>query len=283
MCAVALAGGTALADHHEGGGEAPTPEAMVAKPAGKIKAGAKVLIPKGLDDQGEFATGAWIEITPWASYMVNDKITAGVSIPLLLVSPDFGDTGPQFDALQAIIASGTYKVNDMLAGKVMAGMAAQGRMVLNPFGTAIGFYGSPGDLKFGGGAGLMYNRAMNKLHLEAGAMLIFQDASATDDMGEETALLTAQIPVMALYEVSPKLSAGVATGVYMGEEFSMDAIDGASVPLVVGAKFAVNPQLGVGGFAGLGSVIVPSSEDLGGLEMSAMDTLTLGLFAAWQQ
>ena len=74
VCAVALAGGSAWAQDEggEGGGEvAPTPEAMTAKPAGKIKAGAKVLIPSGFDDTLEIAgPGGWIEVTPWAELVV---------------------------------------------------------------------------------------------------------------------------------------------------------------------------------------------------------------------
>lgn len=64
----------------------------------KLMAGAALMVPRGVtggDINGpEF--GFWVELKPWAHYHVDDKISAGVEIPLLLSKPDFGDASPEF-------------------------------------------------------------------------------------------------------------------------------------------------------------------------------------------
>jgi hypothetical protein len=255
-------------DSGDGGGDAAP---AAASSSGAIKAGAKVLVPTGIDDSGEFALGAYIEVTPWVSYQVNEKLSAEVAVPLLLVKPDLGDASAE--VLQGIVAKGHYGINEMITADGMVGFARPARLGINPYGS-IGFPGSAGDMKVGFGAGASVMKAMDKIHIHAGAHLVVQLDSDVDDDGEPAPGIFVHVPVMVMYALSEKLSAGVATGIYTGPGPEFDSDKGMTVPLVAGAKFQVNPQLSAGGLLGFSSVLPPEGVDI-------PDTLTLGVFAAY--
>jgi len=256
----------------EGGGEsAATPQK-----AGDIHAGAVILFPGGIGDDGEYGIGKYIELRPWGSYAVNEKISAGAVIPLLVVSPDFGDNS--LDLLQGIMAWGDYAVNDKITAGAMVGMARPARMGINPFGGAA-TPGTPGDLKAGFAVGAGYMHKAGKIKAHAGVDLVFQLDSDTNDSGEETMGMWLQVPVAVLYAVNEKLDAGVKTGLYTGAGFSFDTNDYMTLPLMLVGKYAVNDAIKAGAMLGFGSLLVPDGEFAPGMA----DTLSFGVFVGWSK
>jgi len=279
-CDMPPADGGGYGDPCAGGGEAAPPPgeagADAAGPApGSIRAGAVIMIPKGIDDQGDISLGGWVEVTPWVMYQVNEKIAAGVEMPLMLVKPDFGDVF-EVDTLQAIMINGEYAVNPNLTGKGMVGLGVAGRLGINPFGSGQGVPGGGGDTEVGFGAGAGYVHSMDKIKLAVDAMLIVQMDSASDDMGELKPLIVLHVPVGAYYQVDEFFNDTATTEIYTADELSFDADEGFTMPFVLGGKYAVNPNLGVGGFLGLGSLVTHDGLDVG-------DTLTLGFFVVWSK
>lgn len=252
----------------EGGDAAAT-----GQKAGAIKAGALVLLPSGMGDDLEIGFGKYLELRPWATYAVNEKITAGAVIPLLLLTPDFGDNGPEL--LQGIMAWGDYAVNDKISAGAMVGMARPGRMGINPFGGIVS-PGAAGDLKAGFGVGADYSHVAGKIKAGAGAAVVLQMDSDTNDDGELTMGMFLHVPIHVMYAVNEKLDAGVKTGIYSAPGFSFDTDEGMTVPLMLAGKYAVSDQIKAGLMAGFSSVVAPEGVDL-------MDTLSVGLFAAWQK
>lgn len=287
-CAWALAGNTALAQDEpvpddfgdDAGGEVAPPPAEVAPAApgpqpGALSAGAKIMLPKGLDDGGDIAIGGWVEVTPWATYQVDEKLSVGLTMPLMLASPDFGDAF-EVDALQAIVVDGKYRLGEQLHGKAMLGYGVKARLALNPWGGGFAIPGGGGDSALGFGAGGGYVHKLDRIKLAASAALIVQLDSGVDDSGDEKPLIVAHVPLTAMYEVDPRLSVGIATGLYTGDDLAFDSEEGFTFPFVAGGRYQLNPNLAAGGFLGLGSIAPRDGLDVG-------DTLTLGAFAAWSQ
>lgn len=129
-------------------------------------------------------------------------------------------------------------------------------------------------MKVGLGAGADYRHELDKIAIHAGGQVRVQLDSATDDMGETGTALVLHVPVMAMYQVDEKIHAGVATGVYTGDDLSFDANDNFTLPFVLGGHYAVNANLAAGAFFGFSSLVTQDG-------MGVADTLTFGAFAEW--
>lgn len=252
-----------------------TPGAPV---AGDYSAGATLMFPSGIGEDG-IGLGSWAELKLAGRYQVNPQLSVGAEIPLLLLKEDLGIA--EVSAFQGIWADARYQLNPMIHVNGFAGFGPAGRMFINPWGGVV-LPGSPGDNKLGLGAGAGVRHQSGKIMVMADANLKLQLGSDTNDEGEETVGYVLQVPVWLLYQVNPKLAAGVVTGIYSGSGLSFDTNEGMTLPLLAGAMYTVSPQIGVGGFLGFSSLLVPDAA-MGAPEVGVGDTLSLGVFAEYRK
>jgi hypothetical protein len=241
-------------------------------PKGVLEAGVDLSIPKGPDDTGEPALGAWMGIGIRGDYAINEKIQAGVSIPIVLLKPDFGlSDGPK--TVGGVMLNGQYAVMDMLSARVVLGYASASAEGISRFG--VPFYAGDMQPAFGLGAAFK-KKVADKIAVTADPLLYFHVDGAVNDMGELEMLMAFGLPIAGHYQVMPELVATLRTGFNTGHEFKASGDDGASIPLIAEAAYTLmQGKLDVGLDLGLGNLTPPG-------DASAGDTLFIGLFASWR-
>lgn len=239
---------------------------------GQLEAGIDVSVPKGPDEMGEPALGAWLGFTIRGDYAVNEKIQAGASIPIVLVKPDFGlSDGPK--TVGGVQLNGQYSVMDMLSARVVLGYGSPSLEGVNRFGVPA--YAGDMQLAFGAGAAFK-KKVADKIAVSADPLLYFQIDGGQNDMGEQEMLMVFGLPIAGHYQVMPELVATLRTGFNTGHKFKTSGDDGASIPLIAEAAYTLmQGKLDVGLDLGLGNVTPPDP-------VGAGDTLFIGLFASWR-
>lgn len=250
-------------------GDVSAEAAPGAPAAGDFRAGAALMFPSGFNDEGEIGIGSWAELKLAGAYQVSPELSVGAELPLLLLNQG------EVDAFQGIWANGRYQVNEKFHGSAFLGFGPAGRMLINPYGH-IGIPGGGGDGKVGFGIGGGVVHHAGKIAINADVNIKAQLESDVNDDMELTTGIVLHVPVGVFYQVNPQLAAGVATGVYSGAGVSFDSEEGMTLPLLAAATYQVKPQIGVGGFLGFSSLMVPEGLGVG-------DTLSLGVFAQYSK
>lgn len=251
--------------------EPPAEETQEPKKPGRgdFDAGAKVRLPSGPDEMGEYATFNWVAVDAKGTYYLLDEVTISGTAPIALIKPDdvggvepstFGGFAVTLDARlpKTRFQPSTYKTDVALV--VTGAYMRSGALLLSPKDFPL----YVGDMEPGAILGLDTRVKLSSLvDFTLAPVWVYQS-------GEEESLSGVQLPMSLVLGVGELAKVSADLGVYTGDDYSFSGDEGGRIAAGGSLTVKLGPILAHAG-AGTASLLT------GGLYPTIKDAFYIDL------